>query len=259
MSHRRGSPPDTPLILWIQGPPDSGKTGIALALGTVLAARLPTLLVDACSDRGLMRRAGPTGTETMATPLERLFFGPEAFATFLSPAGAMSQEAREQLDWRFRDALHELGEGLDVLALGALPPAVSPGAARALAYGVPRVLSEYGFVVIDGAHPALEGILRAFEPPPVPLWLITPYGELPPWQTTEGLGTPVVVIHGESADTPLPSERSQWLEALIAVDDARLLARIPRLDATEEGGAARARDTGRALEEGLLRLGMIAR
>ncbi|MBK8189727.1 MAG: hypothetical protein IPK79_04690 [Vampirovibrionales bacterium] len=245
------------LTLWLVGPPASGKTEIAAALGPILAARAPTLLVDLSANHGLTARHAPASSPS---ELERLFGGADAFTHFLTATGAAHHEQREQLDWRFRDALIDCGDNLDLLSLGALRPTLSPGAMRALAYGLPRLLAEYGALVFDGFHPAVAPTVigstgQAIEPPAVPLIVMTPDAPPPSLTPYAGLATPAVFLNRESPSTPMNAALALWLESAAAGEEARLAARLPEITDPR----ARRERLNRTLEEGLLRLGLLSR
>lgn len=215
--------PKIPALIHLEGPPGSGKTTLCRLLLNALSERA-VLAVDASSDGYLALSYGLQSPFTLEQLLARLENSPTS---------------RESMDWVLQDLPIAVAaeSDADILQLGRQPQALSPLVSDLLAYGLPRLISNYEIVIWDGPlgiyAPFLKGIdIRS-------LVVITPQDdaacrEMPPHNA-------MLLLSKAQPSDALPPEASRRIQA----GEWKFVGKLPPLTSAEQ----RARELPRYFQD----------
>lgn len=208
------SPKFLQAIVELTGVPGAGKTTLASALGEELAPA-SVLFIDASADQRL--------TIMMAPNMPELTLG-RLFSQKTEATGS-----REAIDWVFHDLAVPAGEENELITVGALPDEVEPEARQKLRYGLNRLIENYAYVVVDGAHPLLRHLLP--EEYIRTIQVVTP-DDFPSWRlpTPEApLHAPALILNRYNGE-PLPTA----MDDAITHHQIRLIGKLPRYATAED-------------------------
>ncbi|WP_303672564.1 hypothetical protein [Vampirovibrio chlorellavorus] len=217
-------------IIEVTGQPGSGKTSVVISLGEELTPA-SVLYIDASPDRQL--------TEALAPTLPELTLGR------LVSEHSAAAPSREAVDWVFQDLTVSVGEEQELLTVGELPLTLSEIQLQKLQYGLTRLIENYDYVILDGHHPVLHGLLP--EETLQLLDIVIPR-DFSGWRLTNGrafVRTPALILN-QYGNQDLPASLEEALQA----QQIQLIGKLPHYPSEEE----RARQFSTAFGDCLLRL-----
>jgi hypothetical protein len=217
-------------IIEVTGQPGSGKTCVVISLGEELTPA-SVLYIDASPDQQLTEALAPTSPEFT---LGRLVSEHSAAAP-----------SREAVDWVFQDLTVPVGEEQELLAVGDLPLTLAEIPLQKLQYGLTRLVQNYDYVILDGYHPLLHGVLP--EESMQSLAIVTPQ-DFSGWHLGNGrafVRTPALLLNQYNNEA-LPASLEEALQA----QQIQLIGKLPHYPSEEE----RARQFSTAFGDCLLRL-----
>ncbi len=198
-------------VIELQGPRGVGKTTLATTMADELS-HAALLFIDASPDGRL--------TEIMAPTPPRL-----GMASLLAQKG----DNREAIDWAFHDLAVPVGEDMDLIVTGALPDHLEATERAKLRYGLTRFIETYDYVIVDGMHPLLHGLLP--EEGLRSVLVLTP-ASFSGWQPADlasGLRTPYLILNRMREESLSPV-----LARLLERDELMLIGRLPDYATAED-------------------------